>query len=143
MTRRVLVMACSARKQSRGARALELYKSRQHTFALAAWLRDPHLFVAILSAKYGYVRASDWIEPYEQLMTPERAAELEHDERAYTAFRLHVVTHQAATVMVYGGELYRGIIRAWCVRLGRPCIELVGENRGCGDHYRALKEALR
>ena len=50
----------------------------------------------------------------------------------------------SGNVFVYGGATYRGIVRAWARHLDASApFEIVGRNRGNGDHYSALVDLAR
>ena len=71
----VLVTSCGAKKESTPQPAGKLYKSSRirHLYRKSKELGIPFY---ILSAKYGLINADTIIEPYDQIMTPERAKEL-------------------------------------------------------------------
>ena len=70
-----LVTACGAKKEDTPQPAGRLYKSSRirHLYKRSKELGLPFY---ILSAKYGLINADSIIEPYDRIMTPERAAEL-------------------------------------------------------------------
>lgn len=70
-----LVTACGAKKENTPQPAGRLYKSSRirHLYKRSKELELPFY---ILSAKYGLINADTIIEPYDRIMTPERAAEL-------------------------------------------------------------------
>jgi len=70
-----LVTSCGAKKESTSQPAGKLYKSSRirHLYKRSKELGIPFY---ILSAKYGLTNADEVIEPYDKIMTPERAAEL-------------------------------------------------------------------
>ena len=41
-------------------------------------------------------------------------------------------------IYIYGGKLYRDVLNRWF----KDTIELIGPNRGIGDHYSALKNFI-
>jgi len=121
-----LFISCCGRKLEHSARAIDLYKSRQ--FNLAQQLLELGWEVTIISAKHGFLDADCIIEPYDQRMTANRSQEI-----LLRGLRENI---SATKNYVFGGELYRRIIREL-----DPCVtELVGANRGNGDHYSALKQ---
>lgn len=71
----VLVTSCGAKKEETPQPAGRLYKSSRirHLYKRSKELGIPFY---ILSAKYGLINADTVIEPYDKVMTPERAAEL-------------------------------------------------------------------
>jgi len=71
----VLVTSCGAKKEETPQPAGKLYKSSRirHLYKRSKELGIPFY---ILSAKYGLINADTIIEPYDKVMTPERAAEL-------------------------------------------------------------------
>ncbi|ASJ03942.1 hypothetical protein A3L01_00630 [Thermococcus barossii] len=70
-----LVTSCGAKKEETPQPAGRLYKSSRirHLYKKSKELGIPFY---ILSAKYGLINADMIIEPYDKVMTPERAAEL-------------------------------------------------------------------
>ncbi len=70
-----LVTACGAKKENTPQPAGRLYKSSRirHLYKKSKELGLP---LYILSAKYGLINADTIIEPYDRIMTPERAMEL-------------------------------------------------------------------
>jgi hypothetical protein len=123
-----LIISCSANKLTGSHRALDLYQARQ--FKIARQLQDCGWTVFVLSAKHGLISGSDLIADYDQKMDRSRAAELANQLPA---------TFPAGPVYVYGGKLYRDVVKSWADRLGQQQPhELIGRNRGNGDHYRAL-----
>ena len=107
---------------------MDLYQARQ--FKIARQLQDRGWTVFVLSAKHGLISGSDLIADYDQKMNRSRAAEL--------SAQLPEI-FPAGPVYVYGGKLYRDVVKSWADRLGQlQPQELIGLNRGNGDHYRAL-----
>jgi hypothetical protein len=128
-----LVISCSGSKRPGTHPALDLYRARQFTLARELAAR-PGWRVMILSAEHGLVDGDQELECYERLMTPVRARELEE---------LVPENYPTGPVHVYGGMQYRAIVRAWARDLGETApLELVGPNRGNGDHYHALAELV-
>ncbi len=134
----LLVMACCANKLDQAAPALELYRSRAFNVVRdhqngRRIRQQPELAVAILSAKHGLIASDEVIAPYDQKMTAARSTQIG------LPHKVPQLLEQASSCAVFGGELYRRILRGWCYQLGIELTELVGAGRGCGDHYRALK----
>lgn len=142
---KLLIIGCSESKATERRRAIDLYRSRQHRLAAAAYDADAmggELLVDVLSAKEGLVDAGIWIAPYDEKMTAERAEELKSCEFNRFVFVSTVTGFDVDEVLVYGGALYRDVVAAWASEFDFPVTHLVGAARGCGDHYSALKEAL-
>ena len=119
-----LFISCCGNKLDHAAPAIDLYQARQ--FKLAQQLLQQGWEVTIISAKYGLVDAAQVIDTYEQKMTPKRS-----DEILCRAFREDI---SDTNNYVFGGELYRRIIR----KMDPSVHELVGANRGNADHYSAF-----
>ena len=129
-----LVISCTGSKRPGTHRALDLYRARQ--FAVARKFAGLGWRVLVLSAEHGLIDGGDVIECYERPMTKARAAELTKATPANYP--------STGPVFVYGGSEYRGIVRAWARRLGASYpVEVVGRNRGNGDHYSALVDLAR
>ena len=127
-----LIISCSAHKLPGSHRAVDLYQSRQ--FKIARQLQDLGWSVFVLSAKYGFIPGSEIIADYDQKMDRSRADQLAD---------LLPAIFPAGPVYVYGGKLYRDVVNSWADRLGQlQPRELIGLNRGNGDHYRALAALL-
>jgi len=127
-----LIISCSANKFSGSHRALDLYQARQ--FKIARQLQDRGWSVFVLSAKHGLIPGSEIIADYDQKMDRARAEQL--------ADQLPAI-FPAGPVFVYGGRLYRDVVKSWADRLGLQLPrELIGLNRGNGDHYRSLAALL-
>lgn len=118
----LIVTACGAKKNSMPMPAYALYKSAR---IKAVFNRRKACDMAILSSKYGLVKAQDIIEPYEQVMDEKRALELipsvaEHlEEYDYIIF-------------FKGGarRAYLNCIRAACSKIGKTLISFGFANMG-------------
>ena len=123
------IFSCTGSKRPGTHRALDLYRARQ--FAVARKFAASGWRVMILSAEHGLIDGGDVIECYDRPMTQPRADDL--------AAAIPSNYPSTGPVFVYGGSKYRGIVRAWARRLGAPDpVEVVGRNRGNGDHYSEL-----
>jgi hypothetical protein len=139
-----LIISCCAAKLEHSAPAFELYQNR--VFKLLRNTEDlqERFEIYILSAKYGLIPGYHPIAPYDQRMDRARASELTARPEAPLWLR-----SSPGDVYVYGGELYREVVRSWMLQMegfkladpSRQLIELIGKNRGNGDHFSALKEA--
>ena len=111
---------------------MDLYQARQ--FKIARQLQDLGWSVFVLSAKHGLIPGSEIIADYDQKMDRARADQLAD---------LLPAIFPAGPVYVYGGKLYRDLVKSWADQLGLQLPhELIGLNRGNGDHYRALAALL-
>lgn len=128
-----LVIACCAPKLEYSAPALELYQNRAFNLVRKTEDIGERFQILILSAKHGLIPAHNVIAPYDQLMTDERMNELVQRKCAPLWLR-----DAPGEIYVYGGLRYRFVVRTWCKLIGRTPRELIGPNRGCGDHYSAL-----
>jgi hypothetical protein len=134
-----LIMACCANKLETRApvRALELYQSRAFNLVRERALPGDWQ-ILILSALYGLVPAHVPLQAYDRRMDEDRVRELL--DRATAPLGLRAAP---GTIHVFGGELYRRVIRTWCQQERRACVEVIGAGRGCGDHYSALTELMK
>lgn len=64
---KILILACSARKMSCDARAMDMYQGAIFRKGIEIAKRQ-NLHPFILSAKYGLINWDKWIEPYDQKM---------------------------------------------------------------------------
>ena len=141
----LLIMACSARKLSHAAPALDLYRGVMYgTFrANVQPAARPH--VVILSALHGFIHAETVIEPYEQRMTPARAEDL----LATLDDSIPLVWPAApGAVMLAGGADYRRVMRAAVARLRargalRDDATVTETSGGIGYQRQQLGEFLR
>lgn len=139
------VIGCSEGKADGSKAALLKYAPRQHAALREAFLGafgSDGFFAAghdlcILSAEFGVLGAAAPVADYNRKMDTKRAAALQADASQAARFAAQAEGHDE--VVVYGGALYRGIIRTWAATLGLDVVELVGGNRGCGDHFSALQ----
>lgn len=154
-----LIISCTGNKLDEASRAINLYQARQ--FKIAKELLSRGWLVTILSAKYGFLADNEIVDPYDlkmdRLLSDSFIRRYKYHETTPYPFSAAIKLRstkvgahweggdlEAArrldgnTNYVYGGENYRRIVRA----LDRNVTELVGKNRGNGDHYSALKALL-
>lgn len=141
----LLVLACSGSKNPGQLAAAMKYRARQFDATLDAYLDPAGMYAAghdlvILSAEFGVVPAYRALPDYDTKMTRAIADRFLADEAAFAAFAEAAEGHDE--VAVYGGKLYREVVVAWADRLGLDVTEVVGQDRGCGDHYSALTTEL-
>jgi len=138
----VLITSCGAKKESTSQPAGKLYKSSRirHLYKRSKELGIP---LYILSAKYGLINADMIIEPYDRVMTPERAAELLPQVK-------EVIKDFDLVIFYKGGarKEYRELIEKACEETGTRLISfgyrnmgeirklenLLGEIRNAGNH---------
>ena len=72
----VALIACSNRKLSHSASALELYRGERFLLS-RAWAEKRELPILILSAKHGLVTPSEIVEPYDESLTNKTGAEID------------------------------------------------------------------
>lgn len=138
-----LILSCCGPKLEQPAPALELYQNRAWAFA-REHLAD-RFNLMVLSAEYGLRRATDVLEPYERKLDDRRAAwliERHHNTRPFSMLSAWQDTG-SGRFYVYGGACYRELVKFWCSTMpktGWECIEVIGQNRGIGDHFSALKQ---
>jgi hypothetical protein len=134
----IFIMACGESKNPGKLPAFRKYAGRQ--FAVLAeelsglWAAGHTVY--ILSAKHGLIPAQQTLADYDQLMTDGRGRELFEQVRNELCS-----CDDDEEVVVYGGKVYRALVAAAVG--GREVIELVGEDRGCGDHFSELRAFLR
>lgn len=135
-----LIISCTGNKLDEASRAINLYQARQ--FKIAKELLSRGWLVTILSAKYGFVADNEIVEPYDLKMDRSLSDRFiqryKEGERKYFSDAIKFRFLCIRSNYVYGGENYRRIVRA----LDPNVTELVGKNRGNGDHYSALKALL-
>lgn len=134
----LIVVSCCAKKLAEPAPAGELYQSRVYSLLRdhATELDAAGVGLAVMSAEYGLITWESMIEPYDRKMTAERAAELEWRCRGQAMINFGSPRY----VYAFGGKIYRDAIAG--AFSGCNVVELVGEGRGCGDHFRALKNQV-
>jgi hypothetical protein len=136
----LLIVACSQTKACETKAALELYQARQFSLIMdefAEWGWAAGHQMVILSAEHGLVPATTSIQYYDRKMSPARTREIGFDPRQkMTAADL--MEEFGDDVYVYGGRLYRETAEM----LFGHIEGIVGENRGNGDHFSALKDLM-
>lgn len=135
-----LIVACCANKLDHAAPARELYQNRAWKFVREELAGQFNIMA--LSAEHGLISSNEWIEPYDRILDRDRQLEIRRDHRNVLRMKAANLWTGSKIFYVYGGELYRELVLSWCHELNFECRELIGRNRGCGDHYNALK-ALR
>ncbi len=141
----LFVMACSQDKVDGVQPAVLKYKSRQHRALYREFFLGGSLGIhdaLILSAKYGYLTVDHLIDNYDLLMNDSRAVELAESPEALRTLARALDGHDL--VYVYGGALYRDVVKAGLAGLGftGDVVEVVGPNRGCCDHFAALQDVF-
>lgn len=77
-TKPTLILPCSAQKLDTREQAFNMYQGKGYVGIVRQWPREViegAFNVLFLSAKYGLIPASERIEPYEQVLTPQRVKE--------------------------------------------------------------------
>lgn len=109
MSKPLILMACSATKLDSPAPAKEFYQGVmwQSLRANMPGGQDPH--IVVLSAMHGFIPGSAVVAPYDKLMTPVRARELEFDLEQF----IEAVEwpEDATRILLAGGGLYRYLMR--------------------------------
>lgn len=140
----IFVIACSETKVTGPELAVDKYVSRQHR-AVNEALTDLYAaghFVYVLSAEYGLLPSFRLIPDYNRKMTVHRAAEL----MTQIVEELEEILEDegARSIVVYGGKEYRDAMKAAATLVGiDTVVELIGQNRGCGDHFSELQNFIR
>jgi hypothetical protein len=110
MVSKIVVVPCGARKQTRRVPAGDMYTGSYHLTCryAAARLAGPAGTVLILSAKYGLLRLSDPIDPYE--LTMGQPGSVTVDTLRQQAARLGV--NRCRDVTVVAGKRYADRVSA-------------------------------
>jgi len=97
---------------------------------------------AILSAGMGALGMRTPVVDYDLKLTQARATELLANPQ-YIRVLTDALDGQD-TVYLYGGKLYRETMVRMLMTVGftGEVVELVGENRGCGDHFGSFADVL-
>lgn len=142
----LIIMACSAAKRAGLLPALDKYDTRQHRALDHELLFEQAICcneAMILSAEFGLIDFNRSIPDYDRKMDAARAKEFASDDQQLAIIR-EALSYEMTqeTVVLYGGKLYRNTIKALLDRAGfdGEIIEIIGENRGCGDHFSALQQ---
>lgn len=134
----IIVVSCTEKKTAGNVPAFDKYVARQHKLVRDnledLWAAGHTVY--ILSAKFGLVPAQRALPDYDLKMTVDRGVELGKQVRAELAL---ATEEDDGEIVVYGSAIYRAVIEA---ATDRPVNGLVGADRGCGDHYSALKKFL-
>lgn len=112
---RLVLMPCCDKKAAKAAPAMDLYKGVFfQTFANNVPAgADPN--VVILSAKYGFISPDKVIEPYDQVMTGERAREMLSDlDKQLSEVKW---PGDISDVLIVGGKEYQRVMRAAVAKL--------------------------
>lgn len=133
----LLIMGCSGRKQDGENAATTKYLGRQHDVARSFAYCDG-IEVAYLSAEFGLIDFGHPLPDYDRKMDAMRALSLVNDPAQRDMARRLGDGHD--TVAVFGGKVYREAVKALFPE--HEVVEVVGEDRGCGDHFSALRNLL-
>jgi hypothetical protein len=109
MNNYLVIMACSATKLQRPAPAFDLYQGVFYSTFRANVEAHARPNVMILSALHGFVHPETVIDPYEQLMTADRAEAMLRDLPRYLCAGW---PQRASNVLLVGGREYRRVMRA-------------------------------
>jgi hypothetical protein len=120
-----LIVSCCQSKLEGTHKAIDIYQGKAFKLIRKENLLDT-VDVWILSAKLGLIHSSELISWYELKMNETRSVELIEQGRP------NVVP--TGEINIYGGKLYRDVLNSYFDKT----IELIGRNRGIGDHFSAL-----
>ena len=120
-----LIVSCCQSKLPGTHKAIDIYQGKAFKLIRKENLLDT-VDVWILSAKLGLIHSSELISWYELKMNETRSVELIEQGRP------NVVP--TGEINIYGGKLYRDVLNSYFDKT----IELIGRNRGIGDHFSAL-----
>jgi len=137
------IISCSEKKVPAEQAAGIKYDSRQHRAILAAFYQERFAAgdeLLILSAEFGLVEVYRPLPDYERKMDEARAKELAADPAQQAT--LDAALAGQDEVFIFGGKVYRDMVKAMLPE-DVSVEELVGADRGCGDHFSALVEALK
>ena len=107
---RLVLMPCCAKKGTKAAPAMELYKGVFFQSFASNVKPGAQPNVIILSAKHGFIDPTKQIEPYDQVMTPTRAKEMLSNLGAELAKVTWPTNIQ--DVLIVGGKEYQQVMRA-------------------------------
>lgn len=132
---KMLIIACSEPKAPGMVKAYQKYLSRQHraTEDKFADLWAAGYGLCILSAEFGLVPAQRRVDDYNTKMDKVQACWLRPQIKAI------IEALDPTEIVIYGGKAYRDAIK---IVTDIPVRELVGQDRGCGDHFSALQKFL-
>lgn len=124
MSNIVLITACGSKKEDKPAPAGKLYKSPRirYLYKKAKELKVPFY---ILSAKYGLINSDTIIQPYDQIMTKERAQEL--------LSQVKEELKNFEIIVFYSGgsrKEYRELVELACNELGKKLVIFGYKNMG-------------
>jgi hypothetical protein len=140
------IIGCTSKKNDGERAACTKYDARQHRVLLDLfWQYQAPCGddLAILSAEFGLVPAAKPVRDYDRKMDGKRAAEIAADPAQLA--ELADLLAGKDEIYLYGGRSYRACIQSMLAALGADVdvIEIVGDNRGCGDHFSELCAMLR
>ncbi|KVP75219.1 hypothetical protein WJ93_07330 [Burkholderia ubonensis] len=110
----LVLMACSAKKLSHAAPAFDLYQGSMYSTFRANVRQTARPHVIILSAKHGFIPSDTVIEPYDQVLTRDRADAMLSQLDNYMQ---GITPPGAKKVLLVGGAEYRRVMRAAVGRL--------------------------
>ena len=120
-----LIVSCCQDKLQGTHRAIDIYQGKAFKLIRKENLLDT-VDVWILSAEYGLIHSSTAINWYDFKMNEERS-KLLIEQGLPNPF-------PTGNIYIYGGKLYRDVLNSYFDKT----IELIGKNRGIGDHFSAL-----
>ena len=120
-----LIVSCCQSKLEGTHKAIDIYQGKAFKLIRKENLLDT-VDVWILSAKLGLIHSSELISWYELKMNETRSVELIEQGRPNVL--------PTGEINIYGGKLYRDVLNSYFDKT----IELIGRNRGIGDHFSAL-----
>ncbi|KVP17055.1 DUF6884 domain-containing protein [Burkholderia ubonensis] len=141
----ILLMACSSMKLQRAAPAIDLYQGSMYSTYRANVRASARPHVVILSAKYGFIPSDAVIEPYDQLLTRDRADSMLSQLEDYMQ---GISPPASKKVMLAGGAEYRRVMRAAVDRLIErgslaPDVAVTETSGGIGYQRQQLGAFLR
>tara|TARA_B110001454_G_scaffold170734_1_gene161311 strand:- start:79 stop:495 length:417 start_codon:yes stop_codon:yes gene_type:complete len=120
-----LIVSCCQAKLHGLHKAIDIYQGKAFKLIRKENLLDT-VDVWILSAEYGLIHSSKVVEWYDFKMN-EKRSKLLIEQGAPNPY-------PTGKIYIYGGKLYRDVLNSYFDKT----IELIGKNRGIGDHFSAL-----
>mgnify|MGYP003627021821 CR=1 FL=1 len=132
---KTLILSCCQSKLQGTHKAIDLYQGKAFKLIRKENLLDT-VDVWILSAELGLIHSSEPISWYELKMNETRSIELidQGIPSRYRDYEGEPSVLPTGEINIYGGKLYRDVLNSYFDKT----IELIGRNRGIGDHFSAL-----
>ena len=123
--KKTLIVSCCQAKLPGTHKAIDIYQGKVFKLIRKENLLDT-VDVWIMSAELGLIHSSDIISYYEFKMNENRSKEFIKMGKPES--------YPTVEIYIYGGKLYRDVLNSYFDNT----IELIGRNRGIGDHFSEL-----